>query len=427
MRVRDERALVCEGAVIHESATVGKGAIIAYDVVVGAGHVVADYSRISLAPQPAHDDDVDSDDELEIGSFGGGGGGGARLSDPSGRQMARSDSRGSFGGGGGFDEDDDEGPGGVFLTDHERALLQRAKEGTAGDATTELWAPEGVGVGGAGHAWAPRWGEEEWRFSIAPVPPGSSDAAYARDDALDSDDDDAHVRSGAKLSAGGGGGDGSDSGTDSDGEDEALESHFRKEVAETFLRCVKHGYEQANAVVELQGLKMAENRTFADIARYVLMTILGLSLPAPRDVTKENSKLYPAKAPDNTPALLKSIRERLKQWAPLLSRFLKSEDDQVEMLLTLEDYCAEDEVFKGMHGALLVPSFAKILHLLYDMDVLSEVSVLAWAEEKGLAGEEDKRFLKLAQPFVDWLKEADSESDGSGSDSSEASSSDEEE
>jgi len=36
----------------------------------------------------------------------------------------------------------------------------------------------------------------------------------------------------------------------------------------------------------------------------------------------------------------------MKQWAPLLSRFLKSADDQVEMLLTLEEYCAEDEVFK---------------------------------------------------------------------------------
>ena len=32
-------ALVCEGAVIHESATVGKGAIIAYDVVVGVVRV----------------------------------------------------------------------------------------------------------------------------------------------------------------------------------------------------------------------------------------------------------------------------------------------------------------------------------------------------------------------------------------------------
>ena len=35
--------------------------------------------------------------------------------------------------------------------------------------------------------------------------------------------------------------------------------------------------------------------------------------------------------------LLKGVKERVKQWAPLLTRFLKSEDDQVEMLLTLEE------------------------------------------------------------------------------------------
>ena len=43
---------------------------------------------------------------------------------------------------------------------------------------------------------------------------------------------------------------------------------------------------------------------------------------------------------------MQGIKQRMKQWAPLLSRFLKSADDQVEMLLTLEEYCAEDEVFK---------------------------------------------------------------------------------
>jgi translation initiation factor eIF-2B subunit epsilon len=51
--------------------------------------------------------------------------------------------------------------------------------------------------------------------------------------------------------------------------------------------------------------------------------------------------------------------------------------------------------------------------MLYDMDVLSEVSVLAWAREKEHAEEEDKKFLKLAAPFVAWLKEADEESDDS--------------
>ena len=77
---------------------------------------------------------------------------------------------------------------------------------------------------------------------------------------------------------------------------------------------------------------------------------------------------------------------------------------------------------------------AEVEHLSCDeITLLAEVKIdgidyiadFAHATE-GLAGEEDKRFLKLAQPFVDWLKEADSESDGSGSDSSEASSSDEE-
>ena len=59
------------------------------------------------------------------------------------------------------------------------------------------------------------------------------------------------------------------------------------------------------------------------------------------------------------------------------------------------------------------PSFAKILHTLYDMDVISEESVLAWAEEKADADESEKKFLNLARPFVDWLEEASSEEESS--------------
>jgi translation initiation factor eIF-2B subunit epsilon len=176
---------------------------------------------------------------------------------------------------------------------------------------------------------------------------------------------------------------------------------------------VKQGYAQENAVVELQGLKMAENRTFADIARYVLMTIIGLTLPAHGKTSRENVKLYPETAPASTPELLKRLRDRLKEWAPLLARFLKSEDDQVEALLTFEEFCLEDEVFKGMGGGACVSSFPKVLHMLYDMDVISEESVLAWAEEKAEAEEHDKKFLKLAQPFIDWLNDASEDEDSS--------------
>ena len=423
-RVKTTSALICEGSVVHDGAVVGKGAVLSYDVVLGPGAVAADYSRVSLASQPRDDDDDSDDDSFHVGSAepsssarrmsGGAGAGGFGF----GSLGAQSGGAGAGAGvGSDYDSEDEagrairEGGAGVVLSDAEKAALDRAKAGTL-SAADSLWPSDGVGAGGAGYLWhcASRYGaEDEWRFSVAPAPAGVAARAYDVDDGLDSDDDRAHVRDDAAAGVAYGDGDVGDDSSDG-GVDEG-EAIFRKEVAETFLRCVKHGYAQANAVVELQGLKMAENRTFADIARYVLMTILGLSLPAPRDVAKENAKLYPARAPEGAAATVKAVRERVKEWAPLLTRFLKSEDDQVEMLLTLEDYCAEDEVFRGMNGGLLVPAFAKILHMLYDVDVLSEVSVLAWAEEKAHASEEDRRFLKLAQPFVDWLKDADEESD----------------
>jgi translation initiation factor eIF-2B subunit epsilon len=43
--------------------------------------------------------------------------------------------------------------------------------------------------------------------------------------------------------------------------------HFKVEVAETFLRCIKEEISHDNAVIELNGLKIAEDRTFADCAR----------------------------------------------------------------------------------------------------------------------------------------------------------------
>jgi translation initiation factor eIF-2B subunit epsilon len=45
-------------------------------------------------------------------------------------------------------------------------------------------------------------------------------------------------------------------------------------VAETFIRCLKERFEEANAVIELNGLKIAEDRSFADLARYMMTTLL---------------------------------------------------------------------------------------------------------------------------------------------------------
>ena len=367
--VKVSNAFIQDGVVVHASATVSPGCVLAHGVVIGAGFTVAANARICLKPQPeVEDDDYDSDDSDRSTSL-------------------------------------------VYNAEHERdvvrgdhdqgvidAALSEAKSKSGVD-TSAIWNPASVGAGGAGYMWEHR--EEAWMRNIAPAKP-REEYNCAREIA-----EEERQRGSAQTGASGAAAaEESDSDVDEDVKREAV---FQREVAETFLRCVKQGYAQENAVVELQGLKMAENRTFADIARYVLMTIIGLTLPAHGKTSRENVKLYPETEPANTTELLKRLRVRLKEWAPLLSRFLRSEDDQVEALLTLEEFCLEDEVFRGMGGSACVPSFAKILHILYDMDVISEDSILAWAEEKTDADEADKKFLKLAQPFINWLEEASSE------------------
>ena len=51
------------------------------------------------------------------------------------------------------------------------------------------------------------------------------------------------------------------------------------------------------------------------------------------------------------------------------------------------------------------------LQLLYDEDFIAEESFLDWAEEKQHGEEDEKFFLKKAEPFLEWLREADEESE----------------
>ena len=45
--------------------------------------------------------------------------------------------------------------------------------------------------------------------------------------------------------------------------------------------------------------------------------------------------------------LLKRASAQLRRWRDLLRKFLKNEEDQVELLLTLEEFCAEEGDFEG--------------------------------------------------------------------------------
>lgn len=91
-----------------------------------------------------------------------------------------------------------------------------------------------------------------------------------------------------------------------------MQALFKKEVVETFLRCVKMGYDQELAVIELNGLKIAEDRTFADCARYVFGSILDLCLPPPRHTKDDYHSLYHKTAPDVSTQVRSPMLMRLR-------------------------------------------------------------------------------------------------------------------
>mmetsp|Transcript_1893 Transcript_1893/g.5530 ORF Transcript_1893/g.5530 Transcript_1893/m.5530 type:complete len:764 (+) Transcript_1893:77-2368(+) len=353
-------ALVLEGAVIHEDARLLPGSIICYKCVVGPGHTVVAQERISLVPQPETQASM-SDDDTEAPAS-------PAFSPSSGEYEAEASSS---------------KPSSRDLKYAEALAVGRKIDGP------NPFSAAAAGRGGAGYRWAPP--ADHLRFSIAagdyspPAPDDASSDAGSTTTTVDLDQMDVA----------------------------AVDADFPREVLETFLRCKRDGFSQANAVIELNGVKIAEDRTFAEVARYVFTTILGLCLPPAARVRAEYRSLFPTSAPDvsskgGREALLKAFLAQLEEWRDMLQKFLKGDDDQVEMILTFEEFCGEDGEFAGDNGKSFASIFAQVLKQLYDHDVLVEDALLAWADEKAEASAEDKVFLQKAAPFIEWLRTAES-------------------
>jgi translation initiation factor eIF-2B subunit epsilon len=103
---------------------------------------------------------------------------------------------------------------------------------------------------------------------------------------------------------------------------------------------VKERFAEDNVVIELNALKIAEDRSFADCARYILTTLLALCLPAPTWVSPEYLSLFATDVPDTNAKdgkvqLLTRFKKQMNKWQALLRRFLTSEDDQVRAVTHL--------------------------------------------------------------------------------------------
>lgn len=74
--------------------------------------------------------------------------------------------------------------------------------------------------------------------------------------------------------------------------------------------------------------------------------------PLPPLCSPSYHSLYPTEFADvkskaGRMQLLAKVMSLMKEWGPLLKKFVKSEDDEVDMLLTLEELCGGEGVFEG--------------------------------------------------------------------------------
>uniref|UniRef100_A0A673L1K6 Basic leucine zipper and W2 domains 1a n=1 Tax=Sinocyclocheilus rhinocerous TaxID=307959 RepID=A0A673L1K6_9TELE len=92
----------------------------------------------------------------------------------------------------------------------------------------------------------------------------------------------------------------------------------------------------------------------------------------------------------------------LKQYSPLLKAFTSQGLSELTLLLKIQEYCYDNIHF--------MKAFQKIVVLLYKADVLSEEVILKWYTESHVAKGKSV-FLEQMKKFVEWLKNAEEESE----------------
>lgn len=99
--------------------------------------------------------------------------------------------------------------------------------------------------------------------------------------------------------------------------------------------------------------------------------------------------------------------KHLKHYAPLLAVFSTQGQSELILLQKIQEYCYDNIHF--------MKSFHKIVVLFYKADVLSEEAILKWYKEAHVAKGKSV-FLEQMKMFVEWLQNAEEESESEGDD-----------
>lgn len=95
----------------------------------------------------------------------------------------------------------------------------------------------------------------------------------------------------------------------------------------------------------------------------------------------------------------------LKTYTTLFETFTQTSRAELNLLLKVQDYCYSNMIF--------MKAFQKIIMLFYKTDVISEQSILKWyKQDYNVKGK--MMFVEQMKEFIDWLQNAEEETDSEG-------------
>ncbi len=180
--------------------------------------------------------------------------------------------------------------------------------------------------------------------------------------------------------------------------------NFHLVVKDLLVKGHADSHPPENLLLEVKSYKFAQNSDFSACAAAAIDAVFHVAWP-----DEERGQEMP---PSGSMGIVSSIKEVIQEWKILLSALGYSNKEELAMVHQVE------QMATGL--PTLAQIFPYILQLLYHMDVVSEETLLEWAEERYLlaaaanATESDGALLTLfddpkTQEFITWLKEEEEE------------------
>lgn len=167
---------------------------------------------------------------------------------------------------------------------------------------------------------------------------------------------------------------------------------------------------------ELEGISLNDSQTkVSEFGEWVLEQApeSKADLPSDVEIFKKIVELELLETPETVLVLAQvlfdeTIVEQLEAHQGLLVKLINERAEYEKAFL------GGLERFLGLEKPELITAVPKILHKLYDSEIISEEAIVEWGSKvskKYVPKDVSKKVRKAAKPFVKWLQEADEESD----------------